>query len=105
MQDGIIAKLKQYNAYIDNELPDYIIVMLANKKTMLQIKNDLQLFLGNNTDAFSDWLQRVASTPELLDELDETDGGPKAGKDKKCSGNYSRVSSSGGAGVNLPPQI
>ena len=69
-QDGIIAKLKEYDAYIDNELPDYIIVMLANKKTMLQIKNDLQLFLGNNTEQFTDWLQRVLSSPELLEEPD-----------------------------------
>ncbi len=65
--------------------------MLANKKTMLQIKNDLQLFLGNNTDAFSDWLQRVASTPELLEDTDE--GELKAGKDdKKFSGNYGGAS-------------
>lgn len=67
-QDGIIAKLKQYDAYIDNELPDYIIVMLANKKSMLQVKNDLQLFLGSNTDAFTDWLQKAMSVPDFLDE-------------------------------------
>lgn len=39
----------------DNELPDYIMVMLANKKTMNQISTDLQLFLGENTDQFIDW--------------------------------------------------
>lgn len=68
-QDGIIAKLKQYDAYIDNELPDYIIVMLANKKSMLQVKNDLQLFLGSNTNAFTDWLQKAMSIPDFLDEV------------------------------------
>ncbi|XP_064394798.1 zinc finger CCCH domain-containing protein 14-like [Halichondria panicea] len=89
LRDGIIAKLKQYNAYIDNELPDYIIVMLANKKTMLQIKNDLQLFLGNNTDAFSDWLQRVASTPELLEDTDE--GELKAVSDEEVDDSKPKV--------------
>lgn len=42
----------------DNELPDYIMVMLANKKSVHQINNDLQLFLGENTDPFTDWLQQ-----------------------------------------------
>ena len=34
----------------DNELPDYILVMLANNKTLLQVNSDLRLFLGDNTD-------------------------------------------------------
>ena len=40
---------------LDNELPDYIMVMLANKKTLNQIANDLQLFLGDNIEPFMDW--------------------------------------------------
>lgn len=61
-------------------MPDYIIVMLANKKTILQIKNDLQLFLGANTDQFSDWLQKVMSNPELLDNQEK---GERIDKEKK----------------------
>ena len=45
--------------------------MLANKKTLLQINNDLQLFLGKNTEQFTQWLQKVISSPELLDEPKE----------------------------------
>lgn len=29
--------------------------MLANKKTMHQISNDLNLFLGDDTDQFTHW--------------------------------------------------
>ncbi|CAI8010501.1 Zinc finger CCCH domain-containing protein 14, partial [Geodia barretti] len=44
---------------LDNELPDYIMVMLVNKKTFHQISNDLQLFLGDDTSNFIDWLQEA----------------------------------------------
>ena len=57
----------------DNELPDYIMVMLANKKTIHQINNDLQLFLGDNTNRFTEWLQRAMLSPET--ELGQRDKG------------------------------
>ena len=53
---------------LDNELPDYIMVMLANNKTVHQINNDLQLFLGENTDRFTAWLQRAMTDPSALTE-------------------------------------
>lgn len=43
-------------AYVDDELPDYIMVMVANKKTKLQMTEDLNLFLGDNTEKFTEWL-------------------------------------------------
>ena len=39
----------------DEELPDYIMVMVANKKTSQQMADDLSLFLGNNTTKFTEW--------------------------------------------------
>lgn len=39
----------------DEELPDYIMVMIANKKTEEQMEDDLALFLGTNTDKFCGW--------------------------------------------------
>ena len=39
----------------DDELPDYIMVMVANKKTKEQMTDDLNLFLGNNTEKFTTW--------------------------------------------------
>lgn len=41
--------------FSDDELPDYIMVMVANKKTSQQMTDDLSLFLGNNTIKFTTW--------------------------------------------------
>lgn len=41
--------------FADEELPDYIMVMVANKKTPQQMTDDLSLFLGNNTVKFTAW--------------------------------------------------
>ncbi|KAG7506278.1 zinc finger CCCH domain-containing protein 14 isoform X1 [Solea senegalensis] len=56
---AIKGKLQELGAYIDEELPDYIMVMVANKKTSQQMADDLSLFLGNNTIKFTTWLQGV----------------------------------------------
>ncbi|NXO72968.1 ZC3HE protein, partial [Phainopepla nitens] len=40
---------------LDEELPDYIMVMVANKKSQEQMTEDLSLFLGNNTVRFTVW--------------------------------------------------
>lgn len=44
---------------IDDELPDYVMVMVANKRTRAQMEDDLQLFLGDNTELFVNWLHQV----------------------------------------------
>ncbi|XP_076004864.1 zinc finger CCCH domain-containing protein 14 isoform X2 [Genypterus blacodes] len=56
---AIKGKLQELGAYIDEELPDYIMVMVANKKTSQQMGDDLSLFLGNNTIKFTAWLHGV----------------------------------------------
>ncbi|KAM4713691.1 zinc finger CCCH domain-containing protein 14 isoform 2-T2 [Anableps anableps] len=56
---AIKGKLQELGAYIDEELPDYIMVMVANKKTSQQMTEDLSLFLGNNTIKFTTWLHGV----------------------------------------------
>lgn len=43
----------------DDELPDYVMVMVANKRTRSQMDDDLQLFLGDNTELFVNWLHQV----------------------------------------------
>ena len=45
----------KYNNVTDDELPDYIMVMVANKKDRDQMTEDLNLFLGNNTEKFTAW--------------------------------------------------
>ena len=41
----------------DDELPDYIMVMIANKKPVDQMTSDLDLFLGDNAEPFTQWLE------------------------------------------------
>lgn len=47
------------NYFVDEELPDYIMVLVANKKTKDQMDDDLSLFLGHNTERFTSWLHHV----------------------------------------------
>ncbi|XP_076321582.1 nuclear polyadenosine RNA-binding 2 isoform X2 [Tachypleus tridentatus] len=76
----IKAKLVELGAYVDDELPDYIMVMVANKKTKLQMTEDLSLFLGTNTESFTSWLhgvlehlQKVTFETKKLDFMNEED--------------------------------
>ena len=46
-QARITAKLKELDVYIDEELPDYILVLLGNNKGVQKIQEDLDLFLGS----------------------------------------------------------
>lgn len=45
--------------YIDDELPDYVMIMVANKRSREQMTEDLSLFLGKNTEPFVSWLHQV----------------------------------------------
>ena len=45
--------------YIDDELPDYVMIMVANKRSKQQMISDLNLFLGNQTELFVTWLHEV----------------------------------------------
>nr|XP_022919135.1 zinc finger CCCH domain-containing protein 14 [Onthophagus taurus] len=59
MRSAIKAKLMELECYVDDELPDYIMVMVANKRTKSQMNEDLQLFLGSKTSTFVEWLHIV----------------------------------------------
>ena len=56
---AIKGKLQELGAYVDEELPNYILVMVANKKSQDQMTEDLFLFLWNNTIRFTVWLHSV----------------------------------------------
>ncbi|XP_019953354.1 zinc finger CCCH domain-containing protein 14 isoform X3 [Paralichthys olivaceus] len=84
---AIKGKLQELGAYIDEELPDYIMVMVANKKTSEQMADDLSLFLGNNTIKFTAWLhgvleklRSVAVEPPSFKDQNQSDGSSVAGK-------------------------
>lgn len=56
LKAAIKAKLEELGVYVDDELPEYIMVMIANKKEKNQMKDDLNLFLGKCTNKFVEWL-------------------------------------------------
>ncbi|KAH8360093.1 hypothetical protein KR093_010659 [Drosophila rubida] len=98
MRSAVKAKLLELGTggsagFIDDELPDYVMVMVANKRTKQQMNAELNLFLGDQTDLFVTWLHEVlqklqevtlpaasgeCSTPKSKDK--EKD---KRGKDKR----------------------
>ena len=57
--EAIKAKLVELDVYVDDELPDYIMVMVANNKDRATMEADLRLFLNEHTDPFVDWLAKV----------------------------------------------
>lgn len=64
MQSAVKAKLIELGTggsagYIDDELPDYVMIMVANKRSKQQMTEDLNLFLGSNTSEFVNWLHQV----------------------------------------------
>ncbi|CAJ0960901.1 unnamed protein product, partial [Mesorhabditis belari] len=56
LKAAIARRLKELDVYVEDELPDYVMVMVANKKEKKAMRSDLSLFLGANTDTFVDWL-------------------------------------------------
>uniref|UniRef100_A0A8C5V539 Zinc finger CCCH domain-containing protein 14 n=1 Tax=Microcebus murinus TaxID=30608 RepID=A0A8C5V539_MICMU len=65
IRSAIKGKLQELGAYVDEELPDYIMVMVANKKKSGPNDRGLSLFLGNNTIRFTVWLHGVLETSGL----------------------------------------
>ncbi|KAH8363501.1 hypothetical protein KR084_010956 [Drosophila pseudotakahashii] len=64
MRSAVKAKLLELgtggsSGFIDDELPDYVMVMVANKRTKQQMNAELNLFLGDQTDLFVTWLHEV----------------------------------------------
>ena len=41
--------------FADDELPEYIMVMIANKRTKPQMVDDLHLFLNDDAPKFVNW--------------------------------------------------
>lgn len=65
--------------YIDDELPDYVMIMVANKRSKQQMIADLNLFLGTQTELFVIWLHEVlqklqeVTLPAASGELNKID--------------------------------
>ncbi|XP_054710266.1 zinc finger CCCH domain-containing protein 14-like [Uloborus diversus] len=56
---AIKRKLAEFDAFIDDELPEYIMILIANKRSREQINKHLSLFLGKDTVNFTLWLENL----------------------------------------------
>ncbi|KAE9584884.1 hypothetical protein Lal_00024347 [Lupinus albus] len=57
LRDIVMEKLKEFMGdYTDETLVEYVIVLLRNGKRKAQARNELNVFLGDNTDSFVSWL-------------------------------------------------
>jgi len=58
---SVKTKLVEIGAYVDDQLSDYVMIMITNKKTEKQMTEDLELFLGGLEQAstFSSWLHEL----------------------------------------------
>lgn len=69
----IKKQLKTLGCYVDDELPEYIMVMIANKRTEEQMVEDLQLFLNDEAEKFVSWMIVVLSRIKKAMELPDID--------------------------------
>lgn len=83
IRSAIKAKLVELGTYVDEELPDYIMVLVANNKTKDQMDDDLSLFLGHNTEPFTSWLHHVLQKLNAASMLKPPPEEPKKKEDKK----------------------
>jgi len=60
-KSAVKTKLVEIGAYVDDQLSDYVMIMITNKKTEKQMTEDLELFLGGLEQAqeFSSWLHAL----------------------------------------------
>ncbi|XP_037073269.1 zinc finger CCCH domain-containing protein 14-like, partial [Pollicipes pollicipes] len=100
IKSAIRAKLVELGVYVDDELPDYIMVLVANKKTKKQMESDLSLFLSDHTVAFVEWLQQVLDKLQTITlqakdkgESDEKGSKGSASKEKEKKRKSSEVGS------------
>ncbi|KAF5405606.1 Zinc finger CCCH domain-containing protein 14 [Paragonimus heterotremus] len=87
VKEHVTSKLKSLGAFIDEELPDYIMVMVANKKSESSMAKDLQLFLGEHTVEFTKWLHST------LEDIKHSDRAKAKSKEKDHSHGLSKVKS------------
>jgi len=56
LKGAISNKLNDLSALSDDVLPEYILVMVQNKKGKHQVAQDLEAFLGKDARIFAEWL-------------------------------------------------
>ncbi|XP_062001682.1 nucleolin 2 [Rosa rugosa] len=67
LRDSVGEKLKEFMGdYTDDTLVEYVIVLLKNGRRKEEAKNELNVFLGDDSDSFISWLwDHLASNTDL----------------------------------------
>ncbi|KAL8594850.1 hypothetical protein ACOMHN_016091 [Nucella lapillus] len=61
IRTAINVKLAEIGNDVYEELPDYIMVMVANRRNEEEMTEELSLFLGDKADRFTSWLHSLLS--------------------------------------------
>lgn len=60
LRSAVKAKVNELKSgYVGEELPEYVMILIVNKKDRKDMEAALQLFLGASTSPFVHWLQEV----------------------------------------------
>ena len=54
-EERVKEKLTELGAFCDEELADYVMVMVSNRKERSSMTEDLELFLATQAEEFTDW--------------------------------------------------
>ncbi|PKI47403.1 uncharacterized protein LOC116187689 [Punica granatum] len=95
LRETVKEKLKEFMGdYTDDTLVEYVVVLLRNGRRKDEARNELDVFLGDDSDSFVSWLWDHLSTslhlyvqPEETDEHDVTE--PKLSSDDLAGRNDS----------------
>eukprot|EP00124_Ichthyophonus_hoferi_P005383 Ihof_evm2s766 gene=Ihof_evmTU2s766 len=68
VREDVVAKLQEMEVYQDDVLPQYILVMVKNRKSGKDIAEQLTMFLLDDTQTFVDWLvERINSGRQIVE--------------------------------------
>ncbi|EXC12842.1 Zinc finger CCCH domain-containing protein 14 [Morus notabilis] len=87
LRDRVKDKLKEFMGdYTDDTLVEYVLVLLKNGRRKEEARNELNVFLGDDSDSFVSWLwDHLASNIDLYVQPEETKTKPssadKSGRD------------------------
>lgn len=59
LKTAVKDKLAQMECLIDDDLPNYIMIMMANRKSKKEMTEALHLFLNERTNEFTTWLYQM----------------------------------------------
>jgi len=74
LKTAVKDKLAQMDCLIDDDLPNYIMIMMANRKSKKEMTEALHLFLNERTNDFTTWLyQMLDSIRKRREKIKETE--------------------------------